>query len=268
MKKAIIFTARVCDRFTEYMIPLYAAEATLFLIISAVPFIMLLLNMIQFIIPFTQQELVNFSEILIPAPFLPIVKLVIGEAYRAPGITFVSVTTIAAAWAASKGVTSLVKGLDAIYSHSGIRRSYLKQRIYSFIYTIAFIISIVITLTAITLGSRILEIISENFPHLHDAVVFIDNVRTAFFFVFLTLVFAVGYRFIPKDSAGFAKGIPGAMTASAAWLAFSYGFGIYVEHFSNYSNIYGGLTAVVLFVIWLYSCINIFLIGAVINSVI
>ena len=39
----------------------------------------------------------------------------------------------------------------------------------------------------------------------------------------------------------------------------------YVNRFADYSYIYGSLTAVVLLILWLYFCMNIFLLGAEVN---
>ncbi len=51
-------------------------------------------------------------------------------------------------------------------------------------------------------------------------------------------------------------------------MVFSFFYSIYIEHFSNYSFVYGSLAAIVFLMLWLYFCMNIFLFGAQINKMI
>ena len=59
--------------------------------------------------------------------------------------------------------------------------------------------------------------------------------------------------------------MPGALFTGAGWILFSYIFSVYINNFSNYSRIYGSLTAIVLLMLWLYSCMTILLYGAEVN---
>ena len=51
-------------------------------------------------------------------------------------------------------------------------------------------------------------------------------------------------------------------------LIVSLGFSFYINNFSNYSKIYGGLGAVIILITWLYITSIIFITGGEINSVI
>ncbi|MEG0019288.1 MAG: YhjD/YihY/BrkB family envelope integrity protein, partial [Oscillospiraceae bacterium] len=59
---------------------------------------------------------------------------------------------------------------------------------------------------------------------------------------------------------------PGAAIASGGWLIFSFGYSIYINYFSSYASLYGSLGALMLFMLWLYMCMNILLVGALINK--
>lgn len=53
------------------------------------------------------------------------------------------------------------------------------------------------------------------------------------------------------------------------WMAYSFlRFSFYINNFSNYSKIYGGLGAVIILITWLYITSIIFITGGEINSVI
>ena len=49
-------------------------------------------------------------------------------------------------------------------------------------------------------------------------------------------------------------------------MLFSYFFSLYIEYFPTASYIYGSLATVVLFMLWLYFCMIILLIGAEANK--
>ena len=56
--------------------------------------------------------------------------------------------------------------------------------------------------------------------------------------------------------------VPGALASLAAWMALSAGYSYYVEHFANYSVIYGTLGTVVVLLIWLYLTAAALIMGA------
>lgn len=61
--------------------------------------------------------------------------------------------------------------------------------------------------------------------------------------------------------------IPGAFIAASGWMLYSYFYSLYIVYFPNASYIYGSLAAVILFMLWVYFCMIIFLVGAEINKI-
>ena len=72
------------------------------------------------------------------------------------------------------------------------------------------------------------------------------------------------YTYIPNKKIIFKKQIPGAAFVAAAWGIFTFGFSLYIEYFSGFIA-YGTLGTIILFLLWLYFCSYIMLMGAVIN---
>jgi len=260
-----VFAAKIADKAINCKITVYAADTTLFLLVSAVPFVMLFMSMVRFILPFSEAELIKILEAVMPQSFSGPVSVLVKQMYITPHISVVSATVITVLWAASKGFTSLAKGIDGIYSESKAR-GYFIRRILGFIYTFVFIISMVAMLVVIALGERVAQIVSQSLGQSNIFIV-TKNFRPVIFFVLLAFVFAAGYRILPGRKIKFVKQCPGAVFSSAVCIAFSYVYRYYIDNFSNYSNIYGSIGAAVLFVIWLYFCINIFMLGGVINVV-
>ena len=79
------------------------------------------------------------------------------------------------------------------------------------------------------------------------------------FFVFI-------YTILPNTRLSFWRQIPGAAFTTFGWMIFSYVYSLYIDHVANFSYIYGSLTALILLMLWLYICMNIVLLGAVLNK--
>lgn len=79
--------------------------------------------------------------------------------------------------------------------------------------------------------------------------------------------FALIMRYGPDRSpAKWSWLTPGAVVATLLWMAASFGFSLYVAYISNYSATYGSLSAVVVFLMWLYLSAYGLLLGALVNA--
>lgn len=59
---------------------------------------------------------------------------------------------------------------------------------------------------------------------------------------------------------------PGAILATILWMAVSFGFSLYVAYISDYNATYGSLSAIVVFLMWLYLSAYGILLGALLNA--
>ena len=84
----------------------------------------------------------------------------------------------------------------------------------------------------------------------------------------MVIIFAVMYKYTPCKKIGWKEAFPGAVVSTIGWIIVSIGFSFYINNFSNYSKLYGGLGAVIILMTWLYITSIIFIIGGEINSVI
>lgn len=79
--------------------------------------------------------------------------------------------------------------------------------------------------------------------------------------------FALIMRYGPDRRAAKWRWLtPGAIVATVLWMAASFGLSAYVAYVSNYSATYGSLSAVVVFLIWLYLSAYGVLLGALVNA--
>ena len=60
--------------------------------------------------------------------------------------------------------------------------------------------------------------------------------------------------------------MPGSVLATLLWIAVSFGFSLYVAYVSDYNATYGSLSAIVVFLMWLFLSAYGVLLGAVVNA--
>jgi membrane protein len=255
------FNRKVGDDF----ISAFSAQAAFFVIISFVPFFMLLLTLLQYL-PLSESTLLETLTQIFPSSTTSLIVSTITDIYNNSSGTVISITAISALWAASRGIFAVVKGLNSVY---GIRetRSNLKLRIISSVYTFIFAIMMLITLIILVFGNRVYFWIESKIPIFKNLALIIISIRTIAGLFILTLFFLFIYIVIPNRSTRVYKELPGALVSAAGWMGFSYLYSFYIDNMSNYSKMYGSLTAVVLFMLWFYFCMYILFIGGEINVV-
>lgn len=266
MIRLILRCKQIYDEYNKDEMTVYAAQASFFSIIAAFPFMMVLLALIQFIPSITKANLLQLMTTVIPSTLKmdSIIVTVIDDLYTNSPVAVISVSAVAAVWSSSRGMLSIERGLNRVFGQEK-KRSYIMTRIISAGYTIVFMVICILTLVLLVLGSSIQSFMNRHFPVLAEITRYVITFRTMLIFI-LTVCFAVLYTYVPAKKQQFCRQLPGAGFSTLGWIGFSFVFSIYFNNFSNYSVMYGSLTAIVLLMLWLYACICILFLGAEIND--
>ena len=268
IKKTYSYILSFVKSVSEDNVGMYAAQASFFVSISSIPFVMLLLSLLKYFVPIDMYEMENIISGYVPAKILPLVNTVFEEIFNnSADISVISVTAISTLWLSSGGFMALYLGLNKVYDINR-KRNYFYRRIVSVFYTLCFLALIVLSFAVFTYSSRIQHILQGIFPVTAEILSVFFKARVLIFIAFLSVIFASFYKFVPYRKISFVKQLPGAVFAALGWCVFTYAYSIYIEHFSNYSYVYGSLSAVVFWLLWLYFCIGIFLYGAELNKLI
>ena len=91
--------------------------------------------------------------------------------------------------------------------------------------------------------------------------------RFSIVIILVSTVIGALYSIIPNKKLGFKKVLPGAVFTSITWTLSSFAFSFYVNNFSKYHVVYGGLTGIIILITWLYMTSYIILIGGEFNSI-
>lgn len=270
MNKVVRRTKKILNRFLyefkEDSVSAYAAQAAFFVVISVFPLIMLLLTMVKYL-PYFSGGVPMIQFDMLPHDLNVFATNALAEIVNKSSNTVLSISAVTALWSASKGVYSIFQGLSSVYSVKDTR-DWLTMRLLAIVYTLFFIIMLILALGFLVFGNSIYEATINFLPLAAENIEIISRgIKWLLGLGVLILFFEVIYIAVPDRKANIVSELPGALVSAIGWVVFSYLYSFYIDNFSNYANVYGSLTAVVLLMLWLYFCMYIMLFGAEVNVI-
>ena len=257
-------TVHACRSIAKMNVPVYAGNASFFIVLAVFPGLLLVLGILGYV-GLGAEDLAGALQGVLPKALLAPAEALILNTYDHLTVGVVGFTAITTLWSASRGVYGLITGLNGIYGVSE-NRGYLYTRAISVVYTFAFLLVLVVTLALHVFGAGLLEILSRT---THPFFRFLMKHINWRFFVLLflqTWIFTAMFMALPNRKNRFRDSLPGALLASCGWLIFSDLYSIYVERFATLSNVYGSVYALALSMLWLYFCISIVFYGGALNA--
>ena len=257
-------TVHLWRRISRLRVPLYAANASFFMVLAVFPGLLLLLGLLRY----TPLEVERLGEML--AGFLPEAlaegaeELILLTYDNTSGITL-GLSVVTTIWSAGRGIYGMIAGLNAVYELEETR-GYVQIRFLSVIYTFAFLLVLILTLGLHVFGTRLLTLLHRASHPMLRMVLEVIDLRFFLLLLLQTVVFTVLYMVLPNGKDRFGDSLPGALLASSGWLVFSDLYSIYVDHFAHLSNVYGSVYAVALSMLWLYFCMAIVFYGGALNK--
>jgi len=261
---------RISEVLRKDMISVYAAQASFFILMSAFPFLMLLLRVIHLMGSGIPGDLIGILEDAVPAEFRQAFSALLRQLSAADSVPLLSVTAGAALWSASRGMAALERGMAGVYGID-IRRGLLRDVLRSVVYTAALILLIFTTLLLLVFGRQIADSLMTALPALQTPLLRLMHARGLLVFLVLSVFFTLWHHVIlrrayPPHRRPLA--FPGGMLSGAGWMLFSFLYSLYMEYFPRASYLVGGLALLLILMLWLYFCMIIFLCGAEVNKLI
>lgn len=247
----------------DMQVRLYAANAGYFMVLSLFPALVLILSLLRY----TGLQPDTFLEVLeglLPQALIPTARAFIAGTYANTSGFVISFSAVISLWSASKGFFGLMTGLNAIYDVSE-DRSFVRTRLISVIYTILFLLVLLLTLALHVFGTTILEWIPAGATRFLAVLDSMISLRFLLLLLTQTALFTAMFMVLPNRKNTLRQSLPGALLSSAGWLIFSDLYSIYVEHFAGLSSIYGSVYAIALSMLWLYCCLSILFYGGALN---
>ncbi len=244
----------------------YAAALAYHVLLALFPFVIFLVALLGFLnIPQFFDWLVSQAQTALPQQAAQQVVQVIREVQGQAQGGLLSFGIIAAIWAASAGVRSLMNALNAAYDVEESRPSW-QRYLLSILYTIALAVMLIVAAGLMLIGPQVAEWIAGQVGLGNLFLTLWTWLRWPVAVLLLMLALAIVYYAAPNVSQPFRFITPGSVLAVIVWILASLGFSYYVSNFGSYGATYGSLGAVVVLLLYFFISSAVLLLGAEVNA--
>ena len=163
MVRLILIGKRIYNKFSEDEMTVYAAQVSFFVILSVVPFLMLLLTAVQMIPGISKADFLEIAMDIVPAEYRSLAFRVVNDLMLKSPATMISATAVTALWSAGRGMFSVARGLNRVNGR-GRKHWYVFNRLICCGYTVLFIAVCILSMGLLVFGRTLQSFIQSHFP--------------------------------------------------------------------------------------------------------
>lgn len=167
---------------------------------------------------------------------------------------------VAAVWAGSRVIDTLVEGMTIVYGREGLR-SFVKTRVVSVLVYSGAMLGLIVTIPLVIAGPTFLARIVPGTQGLLTSIFLV----VAEIVVVLVLLVSLYHWSVPHRTRWVAD-LPGAVIALALWVVFSYLLRWYFVWLFREGSVYGVISAPIAVMMWAYVTSVALLLGAAFNG--
>ena len=242
----------------------FAAQSAFFIFLSFFPIINLIISLPK-LLPFSEEQMIELIHYVLPSSFEEYVANLVSEMFRNSSNSITIISLVIAVWSAAKGLTAVRYGLNEVY-RSREARNYFIIRSISAVYTVVFVLIVLLLVPLNMFGTQIALYVFNQFPHFTDVTLLVYSIRSSATFILLFIMFDLLYTIVPSKKLKFGKQLPGAFLAAFLWVSVTKIFSLYIDYYASKSYMYGSLTTVIMLMFWMYFVIYFIFIGAQLNE--
>ena len=245
----------------------YRASAIAFSFFMALfPFTLFILNLIPFIpLENFQSDFLKFVENGVPPNTYEAIAMILKDIMETSHQGLLSSGFVLSILLMTNGINAILDGFE-MSAHITITRGFFKQYFISLAISLVLSFILIITVAAIVITEVMIQKINLN-GYVAD-VSLIEWSRYGFVILMILVTTSILYKFGAKETSKISFISYGAVFTTILILLSSYIFGVYVEKFSRYNELYGsiGTLLVLMFYIWI-NCM-VLLLGFELNAAI
>ncbi len=167
----------------------------------------------------------------------------------------------------ANGVNAVFSGFENSY-HSQLTRNFINQYFYAL--GIAVLLALLLVVTVVVLGYFEIYVIEnlEDYGYIEkDQGQFgVQLAKYLFFVIMIYLATSILYYFGTKEGRHLKFFSIGAIFTTLLIMLTSYLFGVYIENFSQYNELYGSIGALLILLLYIWINSNILLLGFELNA--
>ncbi|EAZ95912.1 hypothetical protein FBBAL38_00795 [Flavobacteria bacterium BAL38] len=245
----------------------YRASAIAFSFFMALfPFALFILNLIPFIpLENFQADFLKFVENGVPPNTYEAIEMILKDIMGTSHQGLLSSGFILSILLMTNGINAILGGFE-MSAHITITRGFFKQYFISLAISLVLSLILIITVAAIVITEVMIQKINVH-GYVADVSV-IEWSRYGFIILMILITTSILYKFGAKETSKISFISYGAVLTTILIILSSYIFGVYVEKFARYNELYGsiGTLLVLMFYIWI-NCM-VLLLGFELNATI
>jgi membrane protein len=263
-KRLFHFIEQLYCRYQDDEVVALGAQMTYYLILAFFPFLIFLMTIVSYTSVTSNDILANISPVMANNTYTVIANFV-NEILKAGNSTLLSFGMIGTIWASSSGIMAIMRGLNKAYDEEE-DRPFWKVSGISLLLTLAMGVVILLSFVLLVFGKGIGEhlFVLLHFPANFDTIW--NTIKFSIPLITMFIVFIFLYQIAPNRRLNIRDVIPGALFTSLGWIITSVLFAFYVNHWGNYTKIYGSIGGIIVLLIWLNISSIIILLGGEINA--
>lgn len=233
--------------------------------VALFPFILFIMNLIPYIpIEGFQTRFLIFIEELLPPQTADFFYPTIADiAINPRGGGLLSFVIILSLFLAANGVNAVFSAFE--YSiHINLNRSFFKQYFVAFVVSIVLALLLVITVGVILYGEYAIHSLKGN-DLIQNDLFWISALQLAVFVIMIYVIIAILYYFGTVEGRESKFFSIGALVTTLLFLLTTYLFGIYIDNFSKYNELYGSIGALLIMMLYIWINSNLLLLGFELN---
>ncbi len=188
------------------------------------------------------------------------------DSLNKPREGLLSFSALLALYFGSNGMLMLIKGFEKHYPRSYVQRNFIQKRMIAILLTLWLMILVILSVAITVVGREWLPLIFDRLELDRFTQIALQVLRILIVFFLYYFGIAVIYRFGPS----FRHRVPffstGAMVSSVLSLCTTVLFTWFVQHYARYNQLYGAISAIIIFMVWLQLQAMVLLIGYELNA--
>jgi len=230
------------------------------------PFLLFVINLLPYV-PFIdyQEDFLPFLESVFPPNTLDVFQSTTANIFAEKRGGLLTTSFFFSMFLMANGVNSLFSGFQESY-HTTINVNFIKQYITAF--GVALLLALFLFLTVIAIP--IVEIyVVQNLADYGLIASDLVGIKVAKYIIFTLMFYIVIATFYHFGSAEKTKNkffTSGAVLSTLLFVVTTYLFGIYVNNFAKYNELYGSIGAILILMLYIWLNSNILLLGYELNG--
>ena len=228
------------------------------------PFLLLLLNLIPYIpIDGFQVRFLIFVEALLPPQTTQFFYPVIADIAVNPRAGLLSFVFFLSVFLSTNGVSAIFSAFEYSF-HVTINRTFLKQYLVALGVAVFLALLLLTSVGVILYGEFVIRDLKSR-AYIDNDVFWILFFQFAVFIVMIYVVIATLYYFGTKEGKVSRFFSIGAVVTTILFILTTYLFGVYINNFSNYNELYGSIGALLILMLYIWINSNLLLLGFELN---